>query len=410
MVFQHEDAYGHLLAPDAGYRLLALYRYWNIIQYFYPDKYLIGEDWNKVLLSFIPRFVEATTAEAYRLAVLELTARIHDTHATLSEKTPVLTHIWGEYLAPGLVSFVQGQPVYAKVSLTTLGAQCPLQKGDVITQVDGVPVMDIIKRERPLLSASNEAALLAAIGQNLLRGNTPEGKIDVLRAGQPLTLTVPRYSRADLTKAPLDPTLAPKDSSFQVLAGNIGYLHLGKLTAPQVPRAMQAIQNTKGLIIDLRTYPSFAVFRLLPSYFVEQPTPFAKFLLADLSYPGRVLETAALQIKPSGSMVYKGKVAVLVNETTLSLAEYTAMALQTNPRATVVGSTTAGADGDVSPISLPGDLLTRITGSGVLYADGRHTQGVGIVPAVKVEPTVEGIRAKRDEVLEKALLTLAELK
>jgi C-terminal processing protease CtpA/Prc len=79
------------------------------------------------------------------------------------------------------------------------------------------------------------------------------------------------------------------------------------------------------------------------------------------------------------------------------------MAFRSAPQALVVGSTTAGADGNVSPITLPGGLNTMISGIGVFYPDKRPTQRVGIVPDVEVRPTTAGIRAGRDEVLEEAL-------
>ena len=43
---------------------------------------------------------------------------------------------------------------------------------------------------------------------------------------------------------------------------------------------------------------------------------------------------------------YNGKVLILVDEVSLSQAEYTSMAFRASPRALVVGSTTAGADGN----------------------------------------------------------------
>jgi C-terminal processing protease CtpA/Prc len=79
------------------------------------------------------------------------------------------------------------------------------------------------------------------------------------------------------------------------------------------------------------------------------------------------------------------------------------MALRVAPNALVVGSTTAGADGNVSPFPLPGGLRTMISGIGVFYPDKRPTQQVGIIPDLVVRPTIEGIRAGRDEVLEAAL-------
>jgi C-terminal processing protease CtpA/Prc len=68
-----------------------------------------------------------------------------------------------------------------------------------------------------------------------------------------------------------------------------------------------------------------------------------------------------------------------------------------DPGAIVIGSTTAGADGNVSPIPLPGGLRTLISGIGVFYPDKTPTQQVGIIPNIEVKPTIEGIRAGRDE-------------
>ena len=97
---------------------------------------------------------------------------------------------------------------------------------------------------------------------------------------------------------------------------------------------------------------------------------------------------------------FAGAVVILVDETTLSQAEYTAMALRAAPNTVVVGSTTAGADGNISPVPLPGDVRAVISGIGVFYPDGTPTQRVGIVPDIEVRVTIEGIRANRDEVLE----------
>ena len=44
-----------------------------------------------------------------------------------------------------------------------------------------------------------------------------------------------------------------------------------------------------------------------------------------------------------------------------------------------------------------------ISGIGVFYPNEKPTQRIGIVPNVEVKPTIEGIRAGRDEVLEEAL-------
>lgn len=79
------------------------------------------------------------------------------------------------------------------------------------------------------------------------------------------------------------------------------------------------------------------------------------------------------------------------------------MALRTTPHALVVGSQTAGTDGNITEFTLPGGVAAQMTTLGEYYPDGRETQRVGIVVDVEVHPTVEGLRQGRDEVLEKAI-------
>ena len=59
--FKNERQYNNIQPdPDTGYRLLSLYRYWNVIQYFSPYKNLLEENWNDVLTEFLPKFIKAT--------------------------------------------------------------------------------------------------------------------------------------------------------------------------------------------------------------------------------------------------------------------------------------------------------------------------------------------------------------
>ena len=100
---------------------------------------------------------------------------------------------------------------------------------------------------------------------------------------------------------------------------------------------------------------------------------------------------------------YKGKVVIIVNEISQSSAEFHSMAYKVHPNAIVIGSTTAGADGNVSQIFLPGGISTMISGIGVYYPDGKETQRIGIVPDIEVKPTIQGIKEGRDELMEKAI-------
>ena len=56
--FSRENGYPNLTSPDTGYRLLALFRYWNVIEYFYPNRHLTDKQWDEVLPEYIRRFTE----------------------------------------------------------------------------------------------------------------------------------------------------------------------------------------------------------------------------------------------------------------------------------------------------------------------------------------------------------------
>lgn len=69
--FAQELAYSGIKLPDAGLQILALYRFWSIIQYWYPNRDIVGENWAGVLAEFIPespwpRHSTVTSANSWR--------------------------------------------------------------------------------------------------------------------------------------------------------------------------------------------------------------------------------------------------------------------------------------------------------------------------------------------------------
>ena len=78
-------------------------------------------------------------------------------------------------------------------------------------------------------------------------------------------------------------------------------------------------------------------------------------------------------------------------------------------RVTFVGGTTAGCNGNRTWVSLPGGGRLWFTGMRVKFGDGSRFQNVGIVPDVPAAPTIDGVKAGRDEVMEKGLEVLRQL-
>lgn len=396
--FINENAYDSLKYPDAGFRLLALYRYWNMIHYFFPYKHLADKDWNTTLKEYIPLFVNAESELAYELAAVQIIGDIQDTHANLYGGDDKLEEMFGVNQAPFRARFVENKLVVTKYYKPEYKEEGKLKIGDIITHIDGKAV-DLVKKELyPYNPASNEPTKDRNISRNILRSANSSVKLTYISNGKNIEHTVSLYKRENIRNKKKDST----KKSFKMLDDNIGYVTLGIIEREDIPKIKEKFRNTKGIIIDIRNYPSTFVPFILGDYFISDSTPFVKFTRMNVQNPGEFVYTEGAVI-PKGTETYTGKLVVLVNEDSQSQSEYTAMAFRAGDNTTIVGSTTAGADGNISYIYLPGGLKTAISGIGVYYPDGGETQRIGIVPDVEVKPTIKGIQQGKDEVLEKAI-------
>ncbi|MEO8855039.1 MAG: S41 family peptidase [Ginsengibacter sp.] len=396
--FKHENAYADMKYPDTGFRLLSLFRYWNKIQYYYPYKNLIGEDWKNVLKEFIPKFINASSETEYTLAALELIASIHDTHANIWNTNESLNKFIGINYPPVKITFVENKPVVTGYYNDAAAKASGLVVGDEITSINNKPVSEIIKEELKYTPASNYPTQLRNI--SLLRSNDSSIKIEYKRNNKIASLNLKTYPADELNLAKY---YGSTDTCFKMINKDIAYLYPGTFKNAYLPNITGALNNSKGLIIDMRCYPrEFMVFTF-GKYLMAKSTPFVKFSTGSITTPGLFEMGAPLNVGEDNPGHYTGKIVILVNETTQSQAEYTTMAFSANPNVTVIGSTTAGADGNVSPFYLVGGIRTMISGIGVFYPDGRGTQRIGIVPDEVVKPTIEGIKNGKDEVLERAI-------
>ena len=399
-IFKNEKPYSVPQLPDAGYRLLTLYRYWNIIQYYFPYKNLIGEDWKNVLEEFIPKIINANDANQFTLTVLELIARVHDTHANIWSNNSILNNYNGENYAGVKLSFVENKAIVTDFYNDETLKKSGLKIGDIILSINNQPVDSIVKRRLNITPASNYPTQLRDIARNLLRTNDTIIKVEAFSESSKKNYALKAYSlkEVDINGRNLKP-----DTCFKFITNDIAYINNGTLKRAYLPEVWDKMKNTKGLIIDIRNYPSDFPIYTLSGYLMPKSTPFVKFSIGSIKTPGLFTFGDPVNTGKDNKDFYRGKVIILTNEISVSSAEFHAMAYRVAPNTTVIGSTTAGADGNVSQFFLPGGISTMISGIGVYYPDGRETQRIGIVPDIELRPTIKGIRNKQDELLEKAI-------
>jgi carboxyl-terminal processing protease len=399
-LFENENPYLQPYYPDENFRLLALFRYWNIIQYFYPYKDDMDTDWEVIVEEFIPRLIAAGDMYEYHLTMKELFTRLNDSHAF--SYSPPLNYYFGYYYAPFEVRYFQGKTIVTRVFAELLDQADAVQVGDIVVQRNGTDIDTFRDDMRKYVEASNEPTLERNINDYyVVRGQSDHLTFTLSRDGQVRDVTVPAYYSSIVWDAEQNAdSLLDK---WKILPGNIGYVHMGIVYPEDVEQVMAELMNTRAIIFDVRYTPN-STFYLFANYLNPEPVDFFKFTYPILDYPGTFDSLPGYRVGPeSNPDYYKGRVVFLADERTQSHAEFTCMSLQASPDATFVGSQTAGADGNVSYVWLPGYIVTYFTGLGIYYPDGTPTQRIGIVPDIVSRPTVAGIQQGRDEVLETAI-------
>lgn len=398
--FKNEKAYYNMSYPDAGFRILSLFRYWNMINYFFPYKHLIDKDWDSVLNEYIPIFINAQNELEYELAATQIIGDIKDTHANIWVGNNKIEEWKGNYYAPVHLRFIEDKLVVTDYYNPELKDETGLEIGDVITKIGGKRINDIISESSKYYPASNKPTRLRNMSADMLRSKNTELEIQYIKDGALKTKTLKLYPKSSLNIYRW--YRKSEEKCYKLLNDKVGYVTLKSIKDVDIPNIKSDFKDTKGIIIDIRNYPSCFVPFKLGSFFVSKSTPFVKFTSGNLYNPGEFKFRKGTKI-PKSKKSYKGKLIVLVNELSQSQAEYTAMAFRAGDNTTIIGSTTAGADGNVSEIMLPGGLKTWISGIGVYYPNGEETQRVGIVPDIEVKPTIEGIKSGKDELVEKAI-------
>ncbi|MCL1973814.1 MAG: peptidase S41, partial [Bacteroidetes bacterium] len=306
--FIHENAYSYLPFPDAGYRLLALYRYWNIIQYFYPYKYLTDKNWGQILTEYIPKFLLVQTELEYQLAVLQLIGEINDTHAYFlgAHKIDSLRGYWQ---APFEVRFIENKLVVTRFYKPEVKESMGLNIGDIITRINGKEIEYIVDSLKVYYPASNEAVRKFIMANDLLRSTKDNLVIDHIPADgikHTTELTLFEKKRLDTRKNNNEPAYQFMYGDNMLLKSDlIGYVTLKKINQKVVADIKKEFKNAKGIIIDIRNYPAAFVVHTLGSFFVADDTPFAKATHNNLNNPGEFTLQPPLVI-PKSEEPYQG--------------------------------------------------------------------------------------------------------
>lgn len=402
----NEKPYPEMLLPNVNYRLLSLFRFWNVINYFYPYKYTIGKPWGKVLEEMIPEMIKANDTLSYHKSLAKMAASINDSHGGLWPQ--VFDTITGKYSPSFDFRIIDKVAIVTRID--SADRLSKLRMGSVIEKIDGIELYQKMQAYWDYIPASNNGGKTKSLHYILLNSNKQTAMLSGYHPdGERFELIVDLKKR-DLLKGYHNFFGMESPITYKMLADSVGYVFFSNINRKNLDSIMLSLMQTKAIIFDMRNYPANGSGTyLVPEYLLKAPQYYSRLTRPDFSLPGTFIyevankETAYAQVGKHNPNPYKGKIILLVDNRTQSAAEWACMTLKTADNVTVIGDQTAGADGNVTRTILPGGYRINFSGLGIYYPNGTETQRIGIKVDVPVTYTVLDIVNQQDPLLKKAL-------
>lgn len=368
---------------------------------FYPYFEVVGDTIDDRLTEVLGDDIDPTDRWAHRARLGRLGNALSDGHMFTGVLDP--TGLLAGYL-PASYAQVDGLPVVAHSGVAGL------DRGDAVIAVDGVRIEDL---QADWLTWHGGAT-------DGYRYDVANRELYYMHAAQTLTVRDPDGWEEELSVEPgtVDEFLALDFVWYTRANGtldDIGYPNLAYLNLAyevttdltEVDAVLATAATLDGLVIDMRGYPGvnhYSVLERLISGDYGSP-----FFRVPLWTGPDSFEVSQAQYNLSGDKdAYSGPIVLLVSPASVSAAEnFCQMLIGAGRVDHVVGSeSSAGTNGNISGMKLPGSYFFMFTGMEVLNPDGSQFHGIGIQADIVVEPSAADLRDGVDPVLEAAAAAL----
>jgi carboxyl-terminal processing protease len=233
-----------------------------------------------------------------------------------------------------------------------------IRPGAVVVSIDGAPIAEAVDRTIGRAVPKSDPAVRNWALRRVLAGRHGEARrIGLQQAAERRTIELPAKSGAS------SPDPAPV--AFRRQDDGVGYIRfndsLGNdATVREFDRALAALHDTPGLVLDLRDTPSggnSTVARGILGRFVTRETGYQKHVAPEEERETGVKRSWIELVSPRGPFTYSRDVTVLVGRWTGSMGEGLAIGFDGVGRGTVIGGPMAQLLGATYRIELPNSKI-----------------------------------------------------
>ncbi|WP_139423069.1 S41 family peptidase [Chryseobacterium mulctrae] len=390
------------------YRLLALAKIQGVVDYLFPHKYIMNKGFEEYFKNSLNENLQVTSRKDFEIILAKLVSKMEDSHAfkfyrELNYRNDFLFN--ASYYSPFDYKIVNNYLLVTDIVFPEICTKANIKKGDHITEINGKKVSQIIDEKSRLLSVSNREKLifeLSSYQNNLIwSDNTPQKSLKVQSGNKAFTTNIELVNTLDKTQVNvLSNYINNKNQKWanrELINKEIAYFNINNtlqfindVDDDKIDKKMENIildaSKKKAMVFDMRGYPDWGgfIFHYVYKYFSPSENYFYKYYAPNLKNIGTFVYLKDSyhyfpEIKDMKTMPYSGKVFIIVNPESRSASEWYTMSLQKIfPQSITIGQQTAGADGDVVKVNLPGDYLLEFTGNGIFYPDNSQTQQTGV--------------------------------
>jgi C-terminal processing protease CtpA/Prc len=381
---------------DRATRLADVALSWNILQHFYPYFDVVKTDWPAALTKALDSAATDPDEQAFLNTLRRMVAALHDGHGGVYSATDATG------AAPVMFGWVENRLVITQAAPQ---AGSGLQPGDVVLKVDGKDAAEVLAEKESLISgATPQWRRFRSMTELRMGPKDSELKLEVQSpSGTPRLVVLKRDHESLAMRETRPPQVAE-------IKPGIFYLDLDRIKDEDVEAVLPKLEQARGIIFDLRGYPR--VSPNLISHLTDKPIQSARWMVPIIIAPdqkGKISydEPGRWNLQPIAPRL-KAKMAFLTDGRAISYAESYLGIIEAYKLAEIVGEPTAGTNGNVNPLRLPGNFTMVWTGMKVLKHDGSQHHGVGIQPTVPLARTIRGVSEGRDEQLEKAIAVVSQ--
>jgi uncharacterized protein (TIGR03437 family) len=374
-----------LVVEDRATRLAGVILAWSVVQNFYPYFDVVDADWPAALRTALSAAATDAGASDYLVTLQRLVAAQKDGHGYAFQTSAPAT-----YAVPLIWDWIEGRLIVTQVKQ---GQAQSIAPGDCVISIDGKPVADVIAAKKELVSGATPQWILSRVLSEIAVCNSQTMDVEIEPYASPgASRKVSFLCLADRSWT------ESRGEIVQQLDGGIVYVDLDRATSSDWTAALPRLSAATGIVLDMRGYPKTSIPL---QHLSETPLESEQWHVPVPSKPDRVdlgFARASWTLAPLQPYLNARKV-YLTDGRAVSYAETLMGIVEHYKLAEIVGSPTAGTNGNINYNDLPAGFRVSFTGMKVLKHDGSRYHGVGVHPTVPAGRTQAGVARGLDEVL-----------